>query len=95
MASLLYMEYIYILPSPQCTCAEFSSCYSGYRVAIEWLSSGYRVAIEWLPSGMGHSGFRCLLMASELTKKGTTTVIASKVAGHGPYVVMMSNGFTS
>ena len=51
MASLtLYIEYIYILPPPQCTCAEFSSFYSGNRVAIEWLSSGYRVAIEWLSS---------------------------------------------
>ena len=44
----LYIEYI--LPPPQCTGAEFSSFYSGYRVAIEWLSSGYRVAIEWLSS---------------------------------------------
>ena len=29
--------------------AKPSRFYSGYRVAIEWLSSGYRVAIEWLP----------------------------------------------
>ena len=44
----LYIYIEYILPPPQCTCTEFSSFYSGYRVAIEWLSSGYRVAIEWL-----------------------------------------------
>ena len=30
--------------------AKPSRFYSGYRVAIEWLSSGYRVAIGWLSS---------------------------------------------
>jgi len=95
MASLtLYIYRIYILPPPQCTCAEFSSFYSGNRVAIEWLSSGYRVAIEWLPSGMGVS------LLPHSTPRGRVRPKAkNKELYYGlvmvPYVVMITNGFTS